>query len=159
MKKWIFWVVIIFVVLTTGLSVYGYQTIREPLKDNYEQAERYVLGQSLLHTVSNGTYYHGTDAYYVFEGIMDEEEVIVWVSEEFDSHQIAKVSDGISEGEAISIVQKQDEIKRIQSVKLGIERGLPVYEIIYVNNENRKGYYYVTFEDGTFMKRYVLRTD
>jgi uncharacterized protein YpmB len=158
MKKWI--LLIIIVVLITGLGVYSYQTIREPLHHQYKQAERYVLEKSLLHTISKITYYHGTDAYYVFKGMTDEdEEVIVWVSEAFDSHQVANVSDGISEDEAIAIVQKEDEIKRIQNVKLGFERGLPIYEIVYVNNENRKGYYYVTFEDGTFMKRYVLRTD
>ncbi|MFC0470250.1 DUF5590 domain-containing protein [Halalkalibacter kiskunsagensis] len=160
MKNWILVIIIILFVTIAGMSVYGYQTIREPLKHNYEQAERYVLGQSLLQSVSDISYYHGTDAYYVFEGTsVDDEEVIIWVSEEFDSHQMAKVNEGISVDEAVAIVKKQDEIKRIQSVKLGFERGLPIYEIVYVNNENRKGYYYVTFEDGIFMKRYVLRTD
>ncbi|KHF40301.1 cell wall elongation regulator TseB-like domain-containing protein [Halalkalibacter okhensis] len=160
MKKWIIIIVIISASLLTGLSVYAYQTIREPLLHHYDQAENYVVGQSLLQTVMNVTYYHGTDAYYVFNGLDDDgEETLVWVSDDFDFQHVQRASDGITREEAIAIVQRDEEVSRIEATKLGFERGLPVYEITYFTNENRKGYYYVTFEDGTFMKRYLLRTD
>ncbi|MDT8859974.1 DUF5590 domain-containing protein [Alkalihalobacillus sp. MEB130] len=160
MKKWMILLAFIIVLSVTGLSVYAYQTIREPLYHHYEQAERYVIGQSLLSTIYHVDYYHGTDAYYVFTGLDEEEtETIVWVSAQYDSHHIEKASDGITKEEAIAIVTNENAVERIQTAKLGLERGLPVYEITFLNNENRKGYYYITFEDGTFMKRYLLRTN
>ncbi|MCL7745949.1 DUF5590 domain-containing protein [Halalkalibacter alkaliphilus] len=160
MKKWMILIVIIIVLSLTGLSVYAYQSIREPLRHNYAQAENYVVGQSLLKTVLTVTYYHGTDAFYVFTGLDEkDEETIVWVSAEYDFHHVEKASDGITREEAVAIVERNEEVSRIRTAKLGYERELPVYEITYINDENRKGYYYVTFEKGTFMKRYLLRTD
>ncbi|WP_227936228.1 cell wall elongation regulator TseB-like domain-containing protein [Alkalihalobacillus deserti] len=159
MKKWIIIVFFFMMISLTGAGVYAYQTIREPLLHNLEQAEHYVKGH-LLKTVYDVSYYHGTEAFYVLNGLTEEEEdTVVWVSEDFSFHHTEKTSDGISKEDAIAIVRKEDSVKRIQSVKLGYERGLPIYEVTYLNKDNRKGYYYLTFDDGTFMKRYVLRTD
>ncbi|GAE25039.1 hypothetical protein JCM9140_1009 [Halalkalibacter wakoensis JCM 9140] len=160
MRKWIIIIILFLFLIFTGLSVYAYQIIREPLEHHYEQAERYVKGQSLLTMISDVMYFHGTDAYYVFSGVDDEGiDTYVWVSADYDFHHIEKAQDGITKEEALEIVTTNEDVERIETVKLGFERGLPVYEITYVNHENRKGYYYVTFEDGTFMKRYLLRTD
>ncbi|MFC0559920.1 cell wall elongation regulator TseB-like domain-containing protein [Halalkalibacter alkalisediminis] len=159
MKKWLIIIFVLVTVLLTGAGVYAYQTIREPLLHELEQAEHFVRGQ-VLQTVYDVSYYHGTETYYVFFGLTeDEEDTIVWVSEDFSAYHTEKVSEGITKEEAIAIVKQQDRVKRIQSVKLGYERNLPVYEVTYLNEDNRKGYYYLTFEDGTFMKRYVLRTE
>jgi uncharacterized protein YpmB len=160
MKKWIIIILFMLIVIFTGASVYAYHIIRQPLLHEFEQAERYIKGQELLQSVTKASYYHGTETYYVFSGLTsDQHEAIVWVSEDFDFHHTELASAGISKEEAISIVQREEKIKRIHSVKLGYERGLPIYEVTYLNEENRKGYYYLTFNDGTFMKRYVLRTN
>ncbi|GAE34594.1 cell wall elongation regulator TseB-like domain-containing protein [Halalkalibacter akibai] len=160
MKKWIIIIILVLIILFTGAGVYAYQLIREPLLHELNQAESYVKGQKLLTEVTSASYYHGTDAFYVLIGSTEEgSEAIVWVSEDYDFHHVELQTDGLSKEDALAIVHQEDNIKGIQSVKLGFERGLPVYEITYLNEENRKGYYYLTFADGTFMKRYVLRTN
>ncbi|ARK30346.1 cell wall elongation regulator TseB-like domain-containing protein [Halalkalibacter krulwichiae] len=160
MKKLIIFIVIILVCSMVGAGVYAYQMVRDPLLEQYERAEQYIKAEDLLQSVTDISYYHGTNSYYVVTGLsQDQEEKVVWVREDFNSHHLEFQKDGISEEDAISIVYQEDQVKEIHSVKLGFERGLPIYEVTYLNEDNRKGYYYVTFEDGTFMKRYVLRTD
>lgn len=160
MKKSIFIIGFVLVALLTAVSVYAYQTIRDPLANGFEQAEQYILSKSLLANVSDVNYYHGTEAYFVFKGKNQEgDEVIIWVTDDLVSHHVEKSSDGISKEEALAIVQSEANVARIKSIRLGYERDIPIYEITYTDQEQRQAYYYLTFEDGTFMKRYQIRTN
>lgn len=160
MKKWIILSCLVVVLIIVGLSVYAYQVVRGPLVHQYEQVERYIYGQGLLETINEISYYHGTEAYYVVEGLDEEEKnLFIWVSDAFNNVYEAEAADGISEEEAIAIVNNEEEIKEIVSIRLGYERKRPVYEVTFTHENNRKGYYYLDFKDGSIIKHYTLRVE
>ncbi|NEU31192.1 hypothetical protein GN156_10410 [bacterium LRH843] len=159
MKKWIVTCSLIFFLVLIGVSVYAYQSIQMPLYDQFDRASAYATANELT-MINHIDYYYGTEAYYIVNGKNEEnEEVIFWINEDFTSHHVEKSTDGITSEKALAIVQKEVNIARVLSVRLGIERDLPIYEVTYINDQNSQGYYYLTFRDGTFMKRYQLRTD
>lgn len=111
-----------------------------------------------MEEVDEVNYYHGTNAYYVTSGLdQDGDEAIVWLDEQLKPVEHSKRSEGISNEQALSLAKEEANIKRVQDVKLGFERGVPIYEIKFVDDADRQGYYYVTFADGTFVKRYNLQ--
>lgn len=69
---------------------------------------------------------------------------------------ILNKNDGISADEAVSIAASEADISRFVSVKAGFISDTPVYEIRYRDSEGRFGYYYVSFEDGDYLRRYEL---
>ncbi|WP_088102174.1 DUF5590 domain-containing protein [Halalkalibacter urbisdiaboli] len=160
MKKWFMVTSISFVLLLLGASVLSYYVVRAPLEKGYEQAEKYVLNQEVLHEINTIHYYHGTDPYYILYGLNEElEETIVWLRQDFEEVVSRKASEGITTEEVINKVKDDLGIPTVQKVRLGFERGLPVYEVVFIDEDNRQGYYYITFDDGTFMKRYSLRRE
>ncbi len=108
MKKWMFIVGFVLIVSLASVSVYAYQTIRDPLFLGYEQAEQYVVDQSLLTSISDIDYYHGTSAYFVIHGINQEgENSIIWVKEDLTLHHLENSADGITAEQALAIVEDE----------------------------------------------------
>ncbi|SDY88433.1 Uncharacterized protein YpmB [Evansella caseinilytica] len=66
-------------------------------------------------------------------------------------------SDGLTESEVSNIAYSELSIKEIISIRLGIIGNTPVYEIVYVDEEDRHSFYYITFEDGTYIRHYQFR--
>ena len=159
MKKWFITISVITIVFVIAISAFVYYIVRAPLEQGYEQAERYVVGQHILDEVDTITYYHGTEPFYVLHGKREGEEIIVWIQQSFDQVVSRKVSEGITVEEALSKAKADLNISSVERIRLGFERDVPIYEVVFVDKENRQGYYYVTFDDGTFMKRYSLRRD
>ncbi|WP_100372740.1 cell wall elongation regulator TseB-like domain-containing protein [Bacillus sp. FJAT-45037] len=159
MKKWLLIVLISLFFIVVGTSAFVYQLVREPLVENYEQANQYIVENSLLDTMGEISYYHGTKAYYVVAGIdEDGDESIVWVNEDFTNSVQRKASEGITYEEALNHVRNDIDGSAVTNIRLGYTRGTPIYEIMYTDETERQGYYYVTFEDGTFLKRYSIRS-
>ena len=41
-------------------------------------------------------------------------------------------------------------------VKLGFENDVPLWEVTYIDDDNRYSYYYLEFKDGKFLRRYSI---
>lgn len=158
-KKWLFIVLAIVILSIVCFSIF-YMSIRSPIKDDRERAIQYVLSETDIKEVIDVSFYNGSNHYQVITG-MDEkgEEWIAWYSEEEDKLIKRRKSQGLSENEVLNIVKQQLEVKKIKNIRLGIENNLPVYEVTYIDDEDRYAYYYLTFNDGTFVKRYSLKHD
>lgn len=63
------------------------------------------------------------------------------------------MEDGTSEKEALYVVSKKDNVKEILHIKLGIEEPGVVWEITYLNQEDKLNYVYILFENGQWWKR------
>ncbi|MET3504409.1 cell wall elongation regulator TseB-like domain-containing protein [Halalkalibacter oceani] len=157
MKKWIVSGIIVLFLVVCGAVAYSYNSIRTPLDEQYARAEAYAINEAGLHTITDITYYHGTNTYYVVTGSDTEQEQIIWIPDDFQSHHMEAAADGITKQQALEIAASQVDIDHVQAIRLGFERQLPVYEVTYINSEGNQAYYYMTFADGTFMKRYQLR--
>ncbi|WP_197276325.1 PepSY domain-containing protein [Bacillus sp. JCM 19034] len=159
MKKWIIsFTFIVFMLLIAG-SIYFFTIIREPLVEQFDQVERYVLNQDLLDSIDEISYYHGQEVVYVARGELDSIERYVWVTDDLTTAYEANVDEGITEEEAISLVHQHEPIVELQAIRIGLERNRPLYEITFINENERKSYYYLHFKDGTLIKRYSLRIE
>ncbi|GAE29056.1 PepSY domain-containing protein [Alkalihalobacillus hemicellulosilyticus] len=159
MKKWIISILLIVIILLISGTIYAYTIIREPLTNQLSQVEKYVLNQQLLNTVEEVTYFHGQEVVYVAQGLYEDELKFVWVSEDFMSVHEANEEDGITQNEAIAIVEQHETINQLQAVRLGYERNRPLYEITFIDENGRQAYYYLDFTNGSLLKRYSLRAD
>ncbi|WP_035044637.1 DUF5590 domain-containing protein [Anoxybacillus flavithermus] len=98
--------------------------------------------------------YRGSDVYVIVVGKNEEgEQRIAWVTEKGKVVATRRVSEGITKQQALSFVQPYRP-KTVVSVKLGMEKGVPLWEITYIDERDRYSFYYVRFEDGAFLKRY-----
>ncbi|MFP3393521.1 peptidase M4, partial [Brevibacillus sp. SIMBA_076] len=46
--------------------------------------------------------------------------------------------------------------KEILKAKLGFENNIPLWEVTYIDDDNRYSYYYLEFKDGNFLRRYSI---
>ncbi|ADU30173.1 DUF5590 domain-containing protein [Evansella cellulosilytica] len=166
--------IIIFVIILSIASVIFtyllYSSITSPLEERQLNAQQYVLANTTIAEINNIDYYHGRRSFQVMEGI-DEEgtEVYIWFEEllENDNEEnsediepqlvIKNQSDGLSKDHIRDIVHSRLNVKKIKDINLGIIGNTPVYEVIYVDDMDRHSFYYVTFEDGTYIRHYQFK--
>lgn len=150
MKKWIILILIILIVIGwRGFSVY--KSALEPVETAQKKANAIALEKTELETVKESYTYYGTSAYQVVIGSnKDDQEMIVWIPEK-DGEIITRLfNEGISEKEAVKIVNSERNPKEIRSVKLGIEDNIPIWEIVYIASDNRLTYHKLYFETGKY---------
>ncbi|UTR14665.1 DUF5590 domain-containing protein [Salipaludibacillus sp. LMS25] len=63
-------------------------------------------------------------------------------------------SDGLTSEEALEIARSELDMKKVNSVKLGMAGSTPVYEVSYIDTSDRHSFYYLKFEDGTYIRHY-----
>lgn len=158
-KKLLFIFFVLFVLFIIFLIVY-YRIIRSPYIDEERVALEVMYANTNIVKVNDTFFYHGTDAYHVIEGIdEDGEEKIVWVDTTKGEVIVRNKSDGLTKEAVKQFALEKLAAEKIISIRLGIEQQLPVYEITYLDEEGRYAYYYMTFKNGTFVKRYSLKNE
>ncbi|AKS38645.1 copper amine oxidase [Anoxybacillus gonensis] len=144
-------------VLFAALSLYihAYSEAVSSKNESEQRAVKQAEKKGIVQVTDVYTY-RGNDVYVIVTGKDDEgEQWIVWVTEKGKVAVMHRASEGITKQEALSSV-KPYRPKTVISVKLGMEKGIPLWEITYIDEQNRYSFYYVRFEDGAFLKRYHL---
>lgn len=62
-------------------------------------------------------------------------------------------SDGISEQKARSIVQADKKPAKILNATLGMEDGIPLWEVSYLDKNDKLGYYDMSFGEGEWLRQ------
>lgn len=154
MKKWliILGLGIIFILL---FIISTYQSSISPLTKEKKLAEELAISEGYLKNVATSDYYHGKEDAIVLIGKDDiNEEMIAWVQDE--DIIVRKKSEGLTKTEVIDKVISERNPKEIHKVKLGIENKIPLWEVVYIDNQGRFNYYYAAFENGELLKRYSI---
>ncbi|WJE54148.1 DUF5590 domain-containing protein [Bacillus cereus] len=156
MKKWIF--AIIIVIVAIGLyGVHVYNATMEKKIPKESKAVEIAKEKAKLTKVKSVDYFNGQSSYAVVQGVDEKgEKVIVWVPEKKGDVLVKKQSEGISEKDALQIVAKEQKPKQFLKAKLGAEKNVPLWEVTYIDDENRYSYYYLAFKDGKFIQRYSI---
>ncbi|MBU8907285.1 cell wall elongation regulator TseB-like domain-containing protein [Desertibacillus haloalkaliphilus] len=158
MKKWMLISSIVIIVVIVISSYFFYQSVREPLIVEQEKARHYLINEGVLETIETMDFYHGTHTYYVAKGYdSNQKEKIVWVDEGLEETFTRTGQDGLSEDDVRQLVSDELNVAKLISIRIGIEKRIPVYEVTYLDEDDRYSYYYMTFDDGTFMKRYSVK--
>jgi uncharacterized protein YpmB len=153
MKKWIIFIVI-FVVVILGLLIKVYFTSVDPVKAAEKKAVAQANEEISLKEVEDFHIYNGLETVNVLEGKSTKgEKIIVWIPEKSKKVFVKKAKDGLSKEEAIQKLLQEKKPKKIISVRLGMEKNIPLWEIYYRSKNNLINYYYVHFETGEWLKK------
>ncbi|MCM3724374.1 DUF5590 domain-containing protein [Neobacillus cucumis] len=153
MKKWII-IPIIVVLVIAGVLVKVYFSSVEPVKAAEKRAVSLAKDKVQLSKVDDFHIYNGIETVDVIEGKnKNGSKVIVWIPEKSKKVYIKKAKDGITREEAIQKLLQEKQPKKIISVRLGMEKNIPLWEIYYRSENNLINYYYVHFETGEWLKK------
>lgn len=153
MKKWIIFIVI-FIVVIFGLLIKVYFTSVDPVKAAEKKAVALANKEISIKEVEDFHIYNGIETVNVIEGKSNKgEKIIVWIPEKSKKVYVKKAKDGLSKEEAIQKLLQEKSPKKVISVRLGMEKNIPLWEIYYRSNNNLINYYYVHFDTGEWLKK------
>lgn len=157
MKKWVI-VLFIFLCLAVWQVISVYQDALKPKLSMEAKALERAKEKIALTQIDRTYTYYGNESYIVFVGRTKQgKRCVVWVPEKKGKVVIKRVGSGITEAEAIAKLKADRHPKKIISAKLGMEKGVPLWELTYIDQYNRYSFYYLSFTDGTFLKRYSFQ--
>lgn len=143
---------IILIVLVSGTIIY--QKALKPVKTAEEKAVQIAKEETELTKAEDFYLYNGQETYYVVKGKNAKgTNIYVWIPEKEGRIIVRKQSDGVSEKEAVSNLLKEKNPEEIISVRLGMEKNRPLWEIYYRSEGDLINYYYVDFETGKWWKK------
>ena len=153
MKKWII-ILLIFVLAFLGFLIKVYFSAVSPVKTAEKKAVHLANKEITLKEVEDFHIYNGIETVNVIEGTTKKDEkVIVWIPEKSKEIFIRKAKNGLTKEAAIQKLQQEKSPKKIISVRLGMEKNIPLWEIYYRSNNNLINYYYVHFDTGEWLKK------
>ena len=153
MKKWIF-IPLIAILVIIGILVKVYFSAVQPVKAAENKAVALAEKKVQFSEVDDFHIYHGNETVNVIEGKNKKgNKIIVWIPDKSKKVIIKMAKDGISKQEAIQKLLQETQPKKIISVRLGMEKNIPLWEIYYRSENNLINYYYVHFETGEWLKK------
>ncbi|MFD2445826.1 DUF5590 domain-containing protein [Bacillus sp. CGMCC 1.16607] len=153
MKKFL-WIFLCFLFLIIVVFIFTYNQSVKPIKSAEQEAIKIALEETRMESVDEYELYHGLETISVVKGKNREgEKIIVWIPENPKKLITRKEKNGVSEKEAIEKVFQFTKPKKIVDVRLGMEKGIPFWEIYYLSESNLINYYYVDFETGEWLKK------
>jgi uncharacterized protein YpmB len=157
MRKIISSIIIILFVVVVWQGFVFYSQINDPIRQSESEALRYLKENIDIDQIIVSDYYHGTESFHVFQiADQDGEEFIVWVPHSLDKYVVKQKNEGISIDEVKQFIERELNPKQLISIKLGMENSIPLYEIIYKDQQERLSYYFISFKTGTYLKHYHL---
>lgn len=152
-KKWIL-ISSLIVIVFFAIFAKVYLTAREPVKAAEKKAVALAEKQANLKQVNEFHVYHGLETVNVIEGKNRKgEKIIVWIPEKTKKVIVKKAKSGLSREDAIQKLTQERTPKKIVSVRLGMEKNVPFWEIYYLSDNNLINYYYVHFQTGEWLKK------
>ncbi|MGN1402464.1 MAG: DUF5590 domain-containing protein [Bacillus sp. (in: firmicutes)] len=131
MKKWI-WIVSTIVVLLLGYIVYSAMAGIQVKKTAEEEATKFAIDKGGLISVDEFYLYHGSKTYSVVVGkSKDKTEYVLWIPEDLKKENVKKMkyASGYSKEEIIEKVKAEHNPHEIVTVKLGMKKDVPVWEV------------------------------
>jgi uncharacterized protein YpmB len=153
MKK-LLWIFLVLFLIISSLLSYTYIQALKPLKSSEEKAIKIALEETNLVSIDDFEEYHGLESVFVVKGKSKSgESLIAWISEDKKEITVKKEADGITAKDAIKKVKQLSEPTKIMDIRLGMEKGIPLWEIYYLSDSNLINYYHVDFETGEWLKK------
>ncbi|WP_226666834.1 DUF5590 domain-containing protein [Metabacillus litoralis] len=171
-KKTIITLVIIFILIITSIWVFGsiYNTARNQYKENHQSSKELAMEKADLTTVESINTFNGNQKYHVISGEnAKNEEVYVWIPQPQKENNkendivknivVEKHSSGVTRDEAIQVVQNEYKVKKLINVQLGMDEGIPIWEVKYKDQSDRYTFDFVHFSNGEIIKHMALKNN
>lgn len=139
-------------VIVTAISWTAYK----PIGKVKNIAEERVLATKQIDQIYDVQPHNGDDSIVTVTGKNaknDNVAVFVTLDEEQEKYDEVKLADGISAEEAMDLVKKDQDVKKVMHVLLGLEEGDPVWEVAFKNKSGKLNYVYLHFKDGEWSKK------
>ncbi|MGE7764782.1 DUF5590 domain-containing protein [Peribacillus sp. NPDC096540] len=155
MKKWLI-IASILVLCFIGFVGGAYIKALQPKKEAGNEAFEKAKEEGGLETMEDFYLYNGQDSYSVIIGKGENgAKKVVWLPEDEKKEIVVEnYKDGKSKKEILSIVNEKLNPQKIISVKLGMEKNVPLWEVTYLDESERFNYDYYDFKTGEWLKYY-----
>ncbi|MGX9133858.1 cell wall elongation regulator TseB-like domain-containing protein [Rummeliibacillus sp. JY-2-4R] len=156
MKNWIKFFSIFLLILSVSLIALVSWKSYSPFHGTEKTAKAAVLTKQQLKKVTDTYVYNGKTSYVTVIGTDSKgNEKAIFVPQDNKKEKPTEIliKKGISKKEAVSIASKNGDVKKILHTKLGIEKPGVVWEITYLNKQDKLNYVYIMFDDGRWWKR------
>ncbi|MGM7721952.1 DUF5590 domain-containing protein [uncultured Metabacillus sp.] len=155
-------IITVSILFIIGILVFSttYNTAREQYASGHEQSKALALEKGKLSSVGTIETYYGQQKFHVMTGENSNgDKVYAWVMQSEKDQQVIvkKQSSGITKKQAITTVQKEYNPVKIIDVKLGMDEGIPIWEVKYVDESNRYTFDLVNFYDGEIVKHMAIK--
>ncbi|MBS4209791.1 DUF5590 domain-containing protein [Bacillus sp. FJAT-50079] len=153
MKKWIV-VISLFVIAFSTTAVVVYIKAREPMKTAQTTAENRAMNEAGITEIEKFYLYNGNTTVYTIIGKQsDGNEIVVWVPADKKQKIITrKMSEGVTEEEAIHKLYQEQKPDELLAARLGLEGETPIWELAYLDEKSNLNYYLIDFETGKWWK-------
>jgi len=153
MKKWLIIVSVVIVIAAASAAII-YLNAVEPVKKAEETAVQIAMEETDITKVNEFSLYHGEQTYFIIQGENKKgTKLIAWIPEKKGKIMVKKSSNGLSREEAVNKVLAEISSAEIISVRLGMENGIPLWEIHSRTKENLLNYHSIVFETGEWLKK------
>lgn len=156
MKRWIIFISVFILSLGLVISLFVIWKAGQPFSDEKDKAEQLVLSEKKLTDVTDSEIYSGTTTYVTVSGNDVEgngKAVFIPITGKDVAIEEVLLKDGISQKQAMEAVQNEFEVKEVLHTKLGWEQDNAVWEITFLNENDKLNYVYLSFETGKWWKR------
>ncbi|ENI8396466.1 DUF5590 domain-containing protein [Listeria monocytogenes] len=152
--KWIAIILGIIIVFVVAAFLY-IRYAEKPVTNAETEALDRISGQVDLKTTDQFYLYNGPkEVYYVLTGKNSKNQnIIVWVpKKKSDKVYVKFTSDGITKQQARDKVTKEKNPKKILHVNLGMEKETPIWEVAYLDKNDKLNYFDINFETGEWYR-------
>jgi uncharacterized protein YpmB len=156
MKRWIIFITVFILSLSLFISLFVIWKAGQPFSDELDKAEQLVIREEKLKEVSDSEVYSGSNTYVTIRGNDENGDgKAVFIPTTGKDLEIEEVllKDGISKKQAIKAVETEFQVKEVLHTKLGWEQDNAVWEITFLNENDKLNYVYLLFENGKWWKR------
>ncbi|MDC3415347.1 DUF5590 domain-containing protein [Aquibacillus salsiterrae] len=163
--NWVIWTFVGFALIVIGIlaySIFLYNGILSGKEEGYTEAEARAINETDMTTVNQVLRYHGDTFYYVVEGITsDDEQAIAFVpaqaSDDSSAIRFFVVEDMVDEQAIKSNWQSSCQNCEFISINPAVEQSTLLWEIKYIDDNDRYVFAYYSFKDGSEYEQFKLR--
>ena len=153
MKKWVLFISLMIMIAVGSVSMIYLKAV-EPVRKAEQRAINIAKEEAGVSKVDKFSIYNGEQTFYILQGENQKGvKLVVWIPEKKGKMVVRKASEGLSKQEATKKVMNEIGPDEIISVKLGIENGVPLWEIHSRTQGDLLNYYSVVFETGEWLKK------
>lgn len=157
--------IICFLLLATAFVTHIYTSAEEDKRKGHHSASE-IAQNNGFEKVDNISTYHSRHTYYVVQGKnKNGEKIIGWMKKGNDNILVKKADEGLSKKEVLQLVQEVagEKPKEIRKIMLGFDDSkqptwdIPVWEVQFIDQQNRYTYLIVSFTDERVYKIYSIK--